>query len=266
MTSPASAPPLEALRVVEPEGERYAADLLLLHGLWTVPSVWGRAAVGLAQRGWRCWLADLRAPVAGAESGAGLAAWSDRAAAALRDLATPPIVIGHDAGALVALALAERGLPRAAIAVAPLLAGVDAAVGRLARWRARWTAAEVPAPPLDHACFAGLGAEERSWLAARLVSEPGALVGSVRGRAIAPGAPRVPTLLVAQAADPLVSQALVEITARGIEADALTLAGGHFPMAEAKLDAWTSQLHRWIIRRAGPDLLQLRGDEDLREE
>jgi hypothetical protein len=37
-------------------------------------------------------------------------------------------------------------------------------------------------------------------------------------------------------------------------------------MAEERLDAWSSALHRWIIRRAGKDLLLLRGDEDLRED
>ena len=70
----------------------------------------------MAHRGWRCWLLDGRA-LQGA-GGAGLEAWRAAAADAIRSLESPPILVGHDAGALVALALAAEGLPRAVIAVA----------------------------------------------------------------------------------------------------------------------------------------------------
>ena len=94
---------MESLRAVEPEGERYAADLLLVHGLWAEPNVWGRIAVGLAQRGWRSWLLDARLPSDEGDRAADLAAWLRRAEAAIASLAAPPIAIGHDVGGLVAL-------------------------------------------------------------------------------------------------------------------------------------------------------------------
>jgi hypothetical protein len=64
----------------------------------------------------------------------------------------------------------------------------------------------------------------------------------------------------------VVAPALIEVTARGIEADFERLPGGHWPMAAERIDAWMTSLHRWIIRRAGASILLLRGDEDLREE
>jgi hypothetical protein len=75
----------------------------------------------------------------------------------------------------------------------------------------------------------------------------------------------VPTLLVAQHADPVAPHLLVEICARGIEADFLRLQGGHWPMLEPRADDWITQVHRWIIKAVGHGLLILRGDEDLVE-
>jgi len=257
------------LRVIEPEGERYAADLLFLHGLWSRPAVWGRVAVGLAQRGWRCWLLDARVPApaeGGGDAAVDLASWQRRAEAAIAHLDAPPIVIGHDAGGLIALALARAAVPRAAIAVAPLLAGTRPYIGFVQRELARWLGTRVAPPPRSHACFRALSAQAQTLLAAALDTEEGRLVASVRGAALLPGAPRVPALVVAQEADPVVPASLAEITARGIEADVLVLPGGHWPMAEERIDVWTTHLHRWIIRRAGKDLLLLRGDEDLRDD
>jgi pimeloyl-ACP methyl ester carboxylesterase len=251
--------------VVEPEGERYAADLLLLHGLWARPSLWGKVAVGLAQRGWRCWLLDARAASA-ADQGVDLAAWRRRAEEAVRGLAAPPIVIGHDAGGLLALSLAEAGLARAAVAVAPLLEGADPFVGSLRRRLARWLGGSVLPPAGGHPCYATLSPAKVAELTGLFEVEDGRLVGSLHGAALRPGAPRVPAVLVAQEIDPVVSRSLVEITARGIEADVLVLPGGHWPMADEGVDAWTTQIHRWIVRRIGREILLLRGDEDLRED
>jgi hypothetical protein len=64
----------------------------------------------------------------------------------------------------------------------------------------------------------------------------------------------------------VVPPALVEVTARGLEADFLALPGGHWGLVEGSLDPWMSELHRWIIRRIGSSILLLRGDEDLRDE
>ena len=51
-----------------------------------------------------------------------------------------------------------------------------------------------------------------------------------------------------------------------VGADFERLPGGHWPMLEAHIDPWMTALHRWMVTAIGPDLLLLRGDEDLTEE
>lgn len=251
------------LTVIEPESERYTADLVLVHGLWVGPGVWRAVASGFAQRGWRCALLDATRAGGGAAHEASLL---ERAEAAARSLASPPVVIGHDAGGLIALHLADRGAVRAAIAVAPLLDGLKPVLTPARRTLLHlWARGPVPPPSADHAMFAGVPAGARASLQEGLVAEPAARLREVESLA-APGRPSSPALVVAQDRDPVVPRALLELNARGIEADFMTLGGGHWPMLEERIDAWMTQLHRWIVKRAGEGLLLLRGDEDLREE
>lgn len=254
------------MTAIEPESPRYACDLLFLHGLWSGPALWTAVAAGLAHRGWRCLSLDLRAATGAAPGARGLSVWLETARAAVRSLDASPVVIGHDVGGLIALALAAQGVPRAAIAVAPLLDGAATLVSGPRRLLARWLNVPVEPPPPDHAAFARLKPESRDRLRARLQAEEGSSVASLRDPALLPQEPAVPTLLVAQRDDPVVSPFLVQLSARGIGAESLTLPGGHWPMMEEPVDLWTTQIHRWIIRRAGGSVLLLRGDEDLRDE
>jgi pimeloyl-ACP methyl ester carboxylesterase len=259
--------------IIEPESPRYRADLLLLHGLWTGPELWTAAAGGFAHRGWRCLLFDGR-PASGSQpAGSGdrsvtsldtLSAWCDLAAKVARRATTPLVAVGHDAGGLVALSLAERGLVEAAVAIAPLVEGTRRLVPASRRWRARLTRQPLSPPDLANPLFANEPPEVRQALAAQLHSEP---LGRVLldDPAAMPGRPRVPALLVAQQADVAISPTAIEITARGIEADFELLPGGHWPMLGTASDAWASRIHRWIIRQKGSALLLLRGDEDLSE-
>ncbi|MEW6272749.1 MAG: alpha/beta hydrolase, partial [Thermodesulfobacteriota bacterium] len=176
-----------------------------------------------------------------------------------------PVVIGHDAGALVALELAARGTVRGAVAVAPLLEGLRPllpparrTVLRLRPW------GTVAPPPREHPYFAGLPGAAHEELQAQLVAEPIARLREVE-RLSEPAAPAVPALLVAQQADAVATTLFVEVCARGIEADFQRASGGHWPMLEERVDDWITQIHRWIIKRVGHGLLLLRGDEDLRD-
>jgi len=248
-----------ALTIIEPESDRYRAELIFLAGLWVGSSIWRTIAAGFAHRGWRCVLLDRPDP-AGAEH------WPAAVAEAVRARAAKPILVGHDAGALLALDLAARGLVRGAIAVAPLLDGLRPVVSPFARTLLPLRRATSPvAPPAPGSTyFAGVPAAQHELLRTCLHPEP---VGYLRAvaRLAAPAAPRAPTLLVAQQADEVASQLFVEICASGIKADFLRLQGGHWPMLEARADDWITQVHRWIIKRLGHGLLILRGDEDLAE-
>lgn len=254
---------MDRLHVIEAENERYAATLVFLHGLWSGPEIWRPMALGFAHRGWRCALADARGS---APARPGFEAWCEDVSREIEALEQPAVAVGHDAGALVALALAERGCVRASVAVAPLLDGVSALVGPMTRLRGRLGLGAATPPPPGHPYREAATEQARAILQRALVLEPSARPSSLRGSAVAPGAAAVPSLLVAQAEDAVVSSSLVEITARGIEADAMTLPGSHWPMLEPNPDGWMSPVHRWLIRRLGPELLLLRGDEDLVEE
>lgn len=248
--------------VIEPENGRYAADLLLLHGLWTTSEIWQPVARGLAHRGWRCLL--LERPESSLDET--FDEWVARAEGAVRSLPSPPIAIGHDAGGLISLALAGRGSVRGAIAVAPLLEGPRAFLPLGRRLLARMSRAPVPPPEPNSPYWRVTSETAAARLRAAQVVESGVRIGSLRGAALTPGAPKVATLFVAQRDDAVVSPALVEITARGVEADFRALPGGHWGLVGEGLDPWMTELHRWIIRRAGESILLLRGDEDLRDE
>lgn len=251
-------------RVLEPENERYAAELVFVHGLWSGPDVWEPVARGFAHRGWRCVLLDHSAVLADPPRDFG--AWVDRAAASVAARPTPPILLGHDAGALVALAIAARGAVRAAVAIAPLLEGARRLVTTGARWRARWSRAPLPAAALATSYRQTSTAAGAARLGSVLSPELASRITSLRGAALLPGAAPVPVLLAAQRDDAAVSRASIEITARGVAADFRALPGGHWALLEEGIDPWISELHRWIIRRVGGSLLLLRGDEDLRDE
>jgi pimeloyl-ACP methyl ester carboxylesterase len=255
-------PSVSDVIVIEPENGRYTADLLFLHGLWTSSEIWQPVARGLAHRGWRCLLLE-RAEPAAAET---FDEWVPRAEAAMASLSAPPIAIGHDAGGLVALALASRRSVRAAIAVAPLLEGPKGLLPLGRRLLARLRAEPVPPPEAAHPYWRVASETAASRLHAARVPESASLVASLRGPALTPGAPKVATLFVAQRDDAVVSPALVEITARGVEADFRALPGGHWGLIEEGLDPWMTEIHRWMIRRSGASILLLRGDEDLLDE
>lgn len=248
--------------VVEPESERYRADLVFLHGLWAGSWVWRAAAAGFAHRGWRCVLIDA----SGAAASSSLAAAFERALRELPERDAKPVVVGHDAGALIALDLAARGEVRGAVAIAPLLEGLRPLLtrGRRTMLRLRRWGAEPP-PPREHPYFAGLSEAAGAELHAALAPEPVARLREVE-RLTEPAAPAVPALLVAQQGDAVATTLLVEICARGIEADFQRGAGGHWPMLGERVDDWVTVIHRWLIKRVGHGLLLLRGDEDLRDE
>src|SRR5262249_51743408 len=102
---------------VHPEGPRYAAPIVYLAGIWVAPAVWRPAATYLAHRGWAGRLLDARG-VRG-----GIAARADAGAADLAKRATPSVLVAHDAGAMVALAVAATVPVRALVLVSPLVPG-----------------------------------------------------------------------------------------------------------------------------------------------
>lgn len=242
-----------SLRVtpVPGEGGRYRVPLLVIPGLWSPPDLWRGFASYLAHRGWEVSLLGLDA-VSG-----GLASRADAVAAHARTLQTRPVMLGHDAGAVVAL-LAARMVPAAALVLLhPVEPGSAAARTLTRRWDAvaalvRGRALPPPRGVAATRCFGPLDAA----LTARLVAEPKEpVLDVVRGRVTMPPA-SAPALLVGSRDDPLLAAPEALATALGAESAVLP-APGHWAAAGSGWQPAVTAVHRWLVLRLGEDLLEL---------
>src|SRR5262245_27782228 len=105
--------------VFHAESPRYTASLLLLPDLWAPARLWQPMASFLGHRGWEGRLVELR----------GTGDLAARAAALVelaRGVSGRPVLIGHGAGALVALDAARAGMAAAVVLIAPLIPGTPA--------------------------------------------------------------------------------------------------------------------------------------------
>src|SRR5262245_29767914 len=107
----------------EVENARYTAPIWLVHGLWTGAWCWRAFGSLLAHRGWESLAVDLRGRAESRPANLGRVSVRDY----VDDVTTvlgerggaAPILVGHDLGALVCLAAAERVPCRAIVALAP---------------------------------------------------------------------------------------------------------------------------------------------------
>jgi pimeloyl-ACP methyl ester carboxylesterase len=241
--------------VAHPEGPRYAASLVCIPGLWTGPALWGGVGSYLAHRGWECHLVD-----AGAVRG-GVDARAEAVAEYVAELDRAAILVAHDGGALVALAAAARRPPSALVFVAPLPPRTRAARALTATPRrlAALVLGGPITPPEGRGAVRWLpaGHAARARVESALHAEDAAVVRDVLW-----GAPEVhavagvPALVVAGAADPLVSVDASAGFAAASGAELRVLDGvGHWPLVEGWQDA-VSVVHRWLVRRLGEPLLE----------
>jgi pimeloyl-ACP methyl ester carboxylesterase len=212
---------------IHPEGGRYSASLVLVPGLWVAADAWRRAAGYLAHRGWESHLVDLRGCGGVAARGAAVAAFA-------AELPVPPILIGHDAGALVAVEAAGQRAPAAAVLLAPL---------DPARVSARTLGLSV-----GGVVAVMLG--RRVQLAADLTPEDPALLRDLLWRRWTPPCVHAPTLSVVS------GEAARRPPVLGAEQQAVAGAGRSL-LAAATWQATADLVHRWLVRRLGAPLLEL---------
>lgn len=238
---------------VHPEGPRYAASIVFLSGLWAPPRVWRPVASYLGHRGWSGTLLDVR------EGGGGIAARADRVVEHVQALSSPAILVGHDAGAPIALAAAARIPVRAVVLLSPLVAGAPGTHGVAWSRRLPWALVRRHpiAPPtgtIGAAFAAGVPADTR---AAFADEDPRVLSELVRRSRVPRLDPLPPALVLRGAADPVVSAA----DARGLAAD---LAAdydempeqGHWPHLGPAWQDCARRLHRWLVQRLGETELE----------
>jgi pimeloyl-ACP methyl ester carboxylesterase len=231
------------------EGARYAANLVFLPGLWAGPESWRAVASYLGHRGWEGMLLDLRGVPGGVEARGGAVA--EFAAT----LPAPPVLVGHDAGALVALVAAARGPVLASVLLGPLVPATVAA-HRLVRSPAARLALLLgrPVPPPGDSTLATWSAPPAARRA--LAPEPASLVRATM-RGAPPPAPSQPTLTLVGDHDPMVPLPAARTFATSLGAELQVLEGaGHWPHAGPGWQQVVAIVHRWLVQRLGAPLLE----------
>lgn len=246
--------------ITRAESERFGAPMLLLHGLWAGAWVWGRMAGYLGHRGWESWAPDRRA------AGGRLV---DRCGTIAREMPAPPVIVGHDLGAAVALRVARALAAPAVVLIAPLLPGSRGrrlAFGGLPRTVAAMVgrALTPPGDPVGRLLAECDDPVGRALIGTRLVDEDGQEVYDLlRGRVrVEEIGVLPPTLVIGGSRDTLVPEATIREMAGEIGGDSVILDGGHWLPIEATWQSTANCFHRWLVRTLGEPLLLLRGDEN----
>jgi pimeloyl-ACP methyl ester carboxylesterase len=233
------------VEITEPESAKFTAPLLLVHGLWSRAAAWRRFAGYLAHRGWRCLAVDLGAIEA-------LSARGDALRSAITSVEVPPVVLGHDLGATLALRCGD--VSRAIIALAPLVgppfADPAPALRSAGSWLARRRAAPLRAPR---------GEWQTVYPNADL-REPAGVVHDIvaGGLRLVPLPRALPALVFSGDHDRLLDVTRAAAFADRIGAEHQLLQGaGHAILDEPNWEDRVAAVHRWIIQRLGVDLLAL---------
>jgi non-heme chloroperoxidase len=245
---------------VPPEGGRYATSLVLVAGLWTPAATLRGMASFLGHRGWEGRIPELVGQ-------GGLTARADTVAAAVRSVPAPPVLVGHGAGALVALEAAQRAPAAALVLLLPTLPGSVASQTLTRRWEALAAlilGRDVPAP-------GGASARRIYGPTAPPALVPDtreAVLDVVRGRVSLRAVPALPTLLVSSPDDPLLGPESAGSLAATLGATHRTLPGGHWTITGPRWRDAVAVVHRWLVQSLGESLLELyeeamadRGDE-----
>jgi pimeloyl-ACP methyl ester carboxylesterase len=237
---------------VHPEGPRYGASIAYLSGLWTGPLVWRAAAQYLAHRGWAGLLVDASG-VAG-----GMAARATAVVEYLRKLPAMPVLVGHDAGALVALAAAARTEVPAVVLVSPLRPGAPGTHALAWSRGLPWALVRRrPVSPPE-------GVTGRAFLADRppdagaTPEDPRFLSELARRMPVPRPAPMPPALMLHGARDPFLSSDEARKLTADLGAELIELDGlGHWLPAAAAWQRVGDRVHRWLVQRLGETNLEL---------
>jgi len=197
----------------------------------------------------------------------GIAARAAAVAAYVQRLPAPAVLIGHDAGGLVALAVAARGPAAGVVLLAPLVPGSSGARQVTLR------PAALPAlllgrrvsPPAGHArrlLLSGLPTAARELVASTLAEDsPVVVLDVARGRVDPAPLGGIPGLLLAGDADPLLPAAAAASLAAEVGATHQHLAGGgHWLLAGPVWQRTVGLVHRWIVQQLGEPLLDLHAE------
>jgi pimeloyl-ACP methyl ester carboxylesterase len=250
--------PVIRTTTVVAESARYTPAVLYLSGLWGSPAQWGNLPSALANRGWEGAFVEFVG-----EADGGIGARAEALATHARGLVHPPVLVGHDAGALLALATAARVPVAALVLVAPLLPGCSPRllVRRLDALAALVRRRPVPAPGASLVARV-LGLPPDGFALGSRPEPTDVVLDVLRGRVpIVPPPAATPTLLVAGTADPhLPTPRAAALAARlGAELQQVVDAGHWLPL-ESSWQTTAAAIHRWLVQRLGEAVLELHAE------
>lgn len=180
----------------------------------------------------------------------------------LTSLPVRTVVVGHDAGALLALALGDVEQVAAVGLLAPLVPGSAPVRALTLEWGSLARVAlgrAVPPPRGPGAALAWgqLPVAVRGTVLAQLEPEDGVVVRELALGRHVPRATRAPRLVLSGDLDPILAPAAAGALAMTIGAEHQLVAGaGHWLLAGPAWQAAVGRLHRWLVQRLGEPLLE----------
>lgn len=255
--------------VDRPEPLKFAWPIILIPDLFTTARHLGVLLGYFATIGWEVYAPDLRTAI-GTDKTPSLAEFSfadlvELCAEALEALGRSAIVVGHGAGGLAALKLAERPGVKAAVALAPMVPGyrsplVSGFAARLSAWR-RGTID----PPRGRTLFefvADADPFQRDAIIRAMVPESAKLALEIVRGEIALPASAAPRLIVAGDSDIFAPIVRTSALAESIGATLAQVPGrGHWLIGGRALERAIGLTQRFLVRTLGQELLLLYPEE-----
>jgi pimeloyl-ACP methyl ester carboxylesterase len=252
-----------------PEPLKFAWPIILIPDSFTTARHLGMLLGYFASIGWEVYAPDLRSAI-GAGKTLSLAEFSFAdlialCAEALEALGRGAIVVGHGAGGLAALKLAERPGVKAAVALAPLVPGyqsplVSGFAARLSAWR-RGTFD----PPRGRSLFEFVSDADpfqRDGIIRAMVPESAKLALEIAGGEISLSPSAAPRLIVAGDSDIFAPIARIAAFAESIGATLAQVPGrGHWLIGGRALERAIGLTQRFLVRTLGQELLLLYPEE-----
>jgi pimeloyl-ACP methyl ester carboxylesterase len=253
-----------------PEKPKFKSAIVLVHGLWAGSWCWQTWATHFCNLGWDCWAVDLRGRSQTTSSGTPMSVTLELVADDLtrvtNSFSSPPIVLAHSSGALVALRAAGETIFAALVLASPLppgnAAGPRSRALRLLRLK------YLPLMLLGHSFrieekdlrknfLAPLAEGVQAEISRKTVVESSQLVQELlRPRvAIEPRSIRYPCLVLAGSQDQIIPPASNRALAAWLGADFKEYPDqGHW-IIEANGESIVRDIHRWLVQTLGDEVL-----------
>lgn len=253
-----------------PEKQKFKGPLVLIHGLWSTSRCWREWAIHLSNLGWECWAVNLpgRAPETALEILRGLSV--EKCVKDLEEAITalpfPRVLMGHGLGGLLAQKLGEKEIASALVLLSSSPSReTPATLPRALRllylkylplifFRLPFRLEE---KDLRESLVAVPAARRRQILQ-DLVPESARLVREFFTRSVTvdPSRIRCPILVIAGSQDRWVPTPAQRAMARRLGADFVEYPGhGHWIPGESGGETVARDIHRWLVKKLGEDIL-----------